>query len=164
MYGCWSFTCYFPWTLDSFLKCRQLKSFQWLLVDFQQKWLNCFHLHILVAVPLLILVVRTIYMPPFLDFLRVFISTVSFLSHLDSYLDFLPAGRFPLTCDLNGFTWVTSTQPIKSVPGSADNFVVKSKLSFCSGSILLRKLIPIYQKGTWSLFLIKLLFLYSYWT
>ena len=43
-------------------------------------------------------------------------------------------------------------------------FVVKSKLSFCSGSILLRKLIPIYQKGTWSLFLIKLLFLYSYWT
>ena len=110
MYDCWSFTCYFPWTLDSFLKCCQLKSFQWLLVDFQQKWLNCFHLHILVAGPFLILVVRTIYMPPFLDFLRVFISTVSFLNHLDSYLDFLPVERFPLTYDLNGFTWVASTQ------------------------------------------------------
>ena len=152
MSDCWSFTCYFPWTLDSFLKCLQRKSFQWLLVDFQQKWLNCVHLHILVAAPLLILVVCTIYMPPFLGFLRVFILTVSFLNHLDSYLDFLLAKRFPLSYDLNGFTWVTSTQPIKSVPGSPGNFVVKSKLSFCSGSILFRQLIPIYQKGTWSLF------------
>ena len=63
------------------------------------------------------------------------------------YLDFLPAERFPLTYDLNGFTSrVTSTQPIKCVPGTPGNLVIKSKLSFCSDSIVLRQLNRIYKK------------------
>ena len=45
MKDCWSFTCCLSWTLDSLMKCGQLKSFSIgiTLVDVHLNWLNWFH-------------------------------------------------------------------------------------------------------------------------
>ena len=82
MQDCWSFMCYFSWTLGSSLKCGQLRSF--LYVDVLHKWLNWFHFLFLEGGLLVILIDCMIFLSPFLDVRRMSISTVSFLTQLDS--------------------------------------------------------------------------------
>ena len=72
------------------------------LVGAVQNWLNWFHFDFPERGLLVILIDCIIFLSPFLDLTRMFISPVSFLAKLDS-LNSLPVECFPLTSDLSGF-------------------------------------------------------------
>ena len=65
------------------------------LVDAHLNWMNCFHLLLLLADLLVILIDSTIFLLPFLYVRRISMSTVSFLARLDSW-NSLPVECFPL--------------------------------------------------------------------
>ena len=71
------------------------------LVDVHLNWSNWLHFLILKRGLLVILKDCMNFLPPFLDVIRMSISTVSFLAQLDSLS--LPIECFPLNYDLNGF-------------------------------------------------------------
>ena len=71
------------------------------MVDINLNWLNWFHLFFLEGGLLVSLINCMIFLSPFLDVTIMSMSTVSFLSQLDS--DSLAIECFPLTYDLNGF-------------------------------------------------------------
>ena len=54
------------------------------LITAYLNWVSWFHLVLLVAGTLVILIGCMIFLSPFLDVLRTFMSTVSFLAHLES--------------------------------------------------------------------------------
>ena len=54
------------------------------LVDVPQNWLNWFHFLFLEVGLIVILIDRMIFLSPFLDVTRMFMSTVSFLAQLNS--------------------------------------------------------------------------------
>ena len=86
MQDCWSLFCYLSWTLDSLLKCSQLKSFRksFTLVDVHLNWLNWLYFFFPKGDLLIILVDCMIFLSTSLDVTRMSMSTVSFLAQLDS--------------------------------------------------------------------------------
>ena len=75
------------------------------LVNVHLNWLNWFHFLILKE-GLLVLIDCMIFVSPFLNVTRISMSTVSFITQLDS--NSLPIECFPLTYDLNGFKSITN--------------------------------------------------------
>ena len=71
------------------------------VVDVLQNWLNWFHFFFLEVGLLIILIDCIIFLSPFLDVMRMSMSTVYFFAHLDSGI--LPLECFPLTYDLSSF-------------------------------------------------------------
>ena len=69
------------------------------MVDVHLHWLNWFHFLVLEGGLLVILINCMVFLSPFLDVTRMSMSTVSFLTQLNS----LPIECFPLTYDQNGF-------------------------------------------------------------
>ena len=72
------------------------------MVGAVQNWLNWFHFDFPERGLLVILIDCIIVLSPFLDLTRISMSTVSFLTKLDS-LNSVPVECFPLTSDLSGF-------------------------------------------------------------
>ena len=99
----WSFICCFSWALGLSWKWSQLKSSTGiLLVDVHLNFLNWFHFLFLEGGLLVILIDCMIFLSPFLDVSRMYMSTVSFLTQLGSGI-LLPIECFPLIYDLSGF-------------------------------------------------------------
>ena len=66
-----------------------------MLVNVQLNWLNWFHIHILVVVPLVILIGYMIFLSPLLEVIKMSMSKISFLAQLESVI----------LCHLNAFLW-----------------------------------------------------------
>ena len=63
--------------------------YRYYLLDVNLNWLNRFHILILVGVLLVIVIDCMIFQSPFLYAIRMFMSTVSFLTQLDSEIFYL---------------------------------------------------------------------------
>ena len=73
------------------------------LIDVLQNWLNLLNFIFLEGGLLVILIDSMIFLSPFLDVIRMSISTVSFLAQLDRLWNSLPIECFPFTYNPNGF-------------------------------------------------------------
>ena len=86
--------------------------YRYYLVDVHLNWVNWFHLLILVGGPLIILIDCMIFLPPFLDVMRMFMSTVSFLTRLDSKILYLQGASSDLALSIElrdtFYLWVLS--------------------------------------------------------
>ena len=76
-------------------------SYRYYLVDFLENWLNWFHFLFLTGGLIVILIDCMIFLSPFLDVIRMSMSTVYYLAQLD--WNSLSIECFPLTYYLNGF-------------------------------------------------------------
>ena len=89
-------------TLEPLAHCRNIFSLTIALVDVPLNCLSWFHFLIVVAGPLVILIGCMIFLLPFLDVKRMFMST-SFFHRIARFCNSLSSDCFPLIYDVNGF-------------------------------------------------------------